>query len=88
MVVGQVWRDPKGCQVRLARLLRGVDVRSVDDEMGRAAGVLIGRAGTKKPINATLVLVVHFGARLLTSDPQDSQCLASAPGRSVAIIRC
>ncbi|MGH3696238.1 MAG: hypothetical protein ACRDRX_19960 [Pseudonocardiaceae bacterium] len=35
IVVAQAWRDPRGRQVRLARLLRGVDVRTVDDEGGR-----------------------------------------------------
>lgn len=88
MVVAQVWRDPQGRQVRLARLLRGVDVRSVDDQVGRAAGVLIGRAGTQDPIDATLVLVAQPGDRILASDPRDIQGLASAAGRSVAIIHC
>jgi hypothetical protein len=88
IVVAQVWRDPAGRQARLARLLRGVDVRPVDDEAGRAAGVLIGQAGTQDPIDATLVLVAHSGDRILTSDPLDIQRLASAAGRSVAVIRC
>ena len=85
IVVAQVWRDP---QSRQARLLRGVDVRPVDDEAGRAAGVLIGQAGTQDPIDATLVLVAYPGDRILTSDPQDIQRLVSAAGRSVPVIRC
>ncbi|MDQ2883181.1 MAG: hypothetical protein M3Y48_18895 [Actinomycetota bacterium] len=88
IVVAQVWRDPRGRQVLLARLLRGVDVRPVDDEAGRAAGVLIGKASTQDPIDATLVLVAHSGDRILTSDPQDIQHLAGVAGRSVTIIRC
>ncbi|MDQ4104244.1 MAG: twitching motility protein PilT [Actinomycetota bacterium] len=88
IVLAQVWRDSHGRQVRLARLLRGVDVRPVDDEAGRAAGVLIGWAGIRDPIDATLVLVAQTGDRILTSDPQDIQHLARAAGRSVAIIRC
>jgi predicted nucleic acid-binding protein len=88
IVAAQVWRDPQGRQARLARLLRSVDVRPVDDETGRAAGVLIGRAGTQDPIDATLVLVAHAGDRILTSDPQDIQRLVSAAGRSVPVIPC
>jgi hypothetical protein len=52
------------------------------------AGVLVGQAGTKDPINATPVLVARPGDRILTSDPEDIQHLASAAGSSVAIIRC
>jgi capsule polysaccharide modification protein KpsS len=50
--------------------------------------VLIGRAGTRDPIDATLVVVAHPGDRILTNHPQDIQRLASATGRSVAVIRC
>lgn len=88
IIVAQVWRDPQGRQARLAPLLRSVDVRPVDDEVGRTAGVLIGQAGTQDPIDATLVLVAHPGDRILTSDPQDIQCLVNAAGRSVPVIRC
>jgi hypothetical protein len=83
-----VWRDPQGRQARLARLLRSVDIRPVDDEVGRAAGVLIGQAGTQDPIDATLMLLAHPGDRILTSDPQDIQRLVNAAGRSVPVIRC
>ncbi|MGH3831484.1 MAG: hypothetical protein ACRDRS_13740 [Pseudonocardiaceae bacterium] len=88
VVVAQVWRDARGRQARLARLLRSVDVRSVDNAAGRAAGVLIGQAGTQDPIDATLVLLARPGDRILTSDPEDVQRLASAAGRSVPVIRC
>lgn len=88
IVVAQVWRDTQGRQARLARLLRGVDVRPVDDEAGRAAGVLLGRAGTTDPIDATLVLATNPGDRIVTSDPDDISQLVSALGRSVAIISC
>jgi predicted nucleic acid-binding protein len=88
IVVAQVWRDPQGRQARLARLLRSVDIRPVDDEVGRAAGVLIGQAGTQDPIDATLMLLAHPGDRILTSDPQDIQRLVNAAGRSVPVIRC
>ncbi|MGQ0777872.1 MAG: hypothetical protein ACT4NY_26260 [Pseudonocardiales bacterium] len=88
IVVAQVWRDSRGRQAQLARLLRSVDVRPVDNEAGRAAGVLIGQAGTQDPIDATLVLLAHTGDRILTSDPQDIQRLLNAAGRSVTVIPC
>lgn len=88
IVVAQVWRDAQGRQALLARLLRAVDVRPVDDKAGRAAGELIGRAGTSDPLDATLVLVAHSGDRILTSDPQDIQRLVAAAGRSAAVIPC
>lgn len=88
IVVAQVWRDSRGRQVQLARLLRSVDIRPVDDEAGRAAGILIGQAGTQDPIDASLVLLAHTGDRILTSDPRDIQRLVSAVGRSVTVIPC
>jgi hypothetical protein len=57
-----------------------VDVCPVDDRAGRAAGALIGRAGTEDPIDATLVLICQSGDRLVTSDLQDLQRLADAAG--------
>jgi hypothetical protein len=43
VVVTQVWRDPVGRQANLARLLKAVDVKAVDERLGREAGVLLGR---------------------------------------------
>lgn len=35
VVVTQVWRDPAGRQANLARLLKSVDVKAVDQRLGR-----------------------------------------------------
>jgi hypothetical protein len=88
IVISQVWRDPMGRQAQLARLLKAVDVRSVDERLGREAGVLIGQATTNDPIDATVVLVADHGDRILTSDPDDIKRLASAAGKRVAVIAC
>lgn len=88
MVVAQVWRDDRGRQARVGRLLRSVDVRPVDHEAGRAAGVLVGRAGTADPIDALLVLLAQPGDRILTSDPDDIARLRDAARRAVAIVAC
>ena len=88
IVVAQVWRDPAGRQARLARLLRAVDVRVVDDRLARDAGALLGQAGTADPIDATVVLVAESGDHLLTSDPEDLRRLAETAGVRVAVVPC
>jgi hypothetical protein len=88
VVVAQVWRDPTGRQANLGRLLRSVDVRAVDIELGRQAGVLLGRAGTGDPVDATVVAVASVGDRIVTSDPHDIGRLVSASGRAVLVIPC
>jgi hypothetical protein len=88
MVVAQAWRDPRGRQVRLARLLRAVDVRAIDHEAGRAAGVLLGAADTSDPIDATVVLLAAPGDRILTSDPVDLTRLARAASSPAVIVPC
>lgn len=88
IVVGQVWRSPVGRQARLARFLRAVDVRTVDLALGQEAGVLLGKSGTRDPIDATVVLVSRDGDRILTSDPGDIAALAQVAGRRVAVVPC
>ncbi len=88
IVIGQVWRDPLGRQARLARLLRAVDVRPVDEQLGCEAGVLLARAGTSDPIDATVVLVTKKGDRILTSDPDDIRHLVAAAHTRAVIIAC
>ena len=88
IVIAEVWRDPKGRQAGLARLLRAVDVRPIDERLGRESGILIGRARTTDPIDATVVLVSSHGDRILTSDPSDLRHLAATARKRVAIIAC
>ena len=88
IVVAQVWRDPSGRQARLARLLRAVDVRAVDDRLARDAGVLLGQTGTADPIDATVVLVAESGDQLLTSDPEDLRRLAATANVRAAVVLC
>jgi hypothetical protein len=88
IVIAQVWRRPGGKQAGIARLLRAVDVRPVNEEMGRDAGALLSKAGTDDPIDATVVLVARSGDRILTSDPDDIEHLASRSGKKVAIVSC
>jgi len=44
-VVGQAWRAGGPRQALLAKALAGVEVRALDETLGRAAGGLLARAG-------------------------------------------
>ncbi len=88
MVVAQVWRDRRGRQVSLARLLRAVDVRAVSPGDGREAGMLLADARTADAIDATVVLLAAPGDRILTSDPGDLARLAEAAANRAVIVAC
>jgi hypothetical protein len=88
MVVAEVWRDRHGRQAQLAQLLRAVDVRAVDHQDGRDAGVLQAAAGTADPIDATVVLLAQAGDRILTSDPGDISRLAAAAALGSIVVAC
>ncbi|MEX2228154.1 MAG: hypothetical protein WEB13_00815 [Dehalococcoidia bacterium] len=88
IVVAEVWRDPGGRQAQLGRLLLTVEVRDVDEQLGRAAGILVGRANTDDPIDATVVLIAEDGDTVLTTDPSDLERLAAVAGRRVDVVRC
>jgi len=42
MALAQVWRDGRGRQARLARVLRGVEIEPIGSADGRKAGELLG----------------------------------------------
>lgn len=85
-VVGQAWRGGGGRQARLARALQAVNVRAIDDELGREAGVLLGRAGKADVIDAAVVLISQDGDEIFTADAPDLRELAHAAGRIVDLI--
>lgn len=88
VVITQVWRDPAGRQANLARLLRSVDIKAVDEPLGREAGVLLGRAGMTDAVDASVVAVSAAGDRVLTSDAGDMRPLVAASGRSILVVPC
>jgi hypothetical protein len=85
-VVAQVWRGGHGRQVALARLLAGVQVVPVDDNLGRRAGMLLGRSGQSDAIDAAVVCLAADGDDILTSDPGDLIALAEAADIHVELI--
>lgn len=75
-IVGQVWRIGGPRQARLATALSGIDVRPLDDGLGRRAGALLAKAGASDVIDAALVLLAEDGDEIITSDPDDLTLLA------------
>jgi hypothetical protein len=86
-VVGQVWRGAGPRQAVLARLLAGVDVVPLDEDLGRRAGVLLARSGARDVIDAAVVLLAAADLdEILTSDPRDIAALVAAAGTHADVI--
>lgn len=85
-VVAQIWRGGSGRQTELSRLLGGVDVRALDQELGKKAGVLLGRSGAADAVDAALVCLAADGDDILTSNPEDLRTLAEAAGVHVDLV--
>lgn len=78
-VIGQVWRHGAR-QARLARLVKSglLDVRALDLDEARAAGVACGLSSTADVIDASVaILARRHGAIVVTSDPADLHRLDS-----------
>ena len=85
-IVGQVWRGGGPRQALLASALDGIDVRPLDESLGRAAGSLLARDGGVDVIDAALVLLAHDGDDIVTSDPDDIEPLATRLGRHIEVL--
>jgi len=49
---------------------------------------LLGQAGTKDAVHASVVAVCATGDRILTSDSDDIRPLVTASGRSILVLPC
>jgi hypothetical protein len=85
-VMGQVWRGGGPRQALLARALEGIDIRPLDESLGRAAGELLARAGGADVIDAAIVLLADDGDDIVTSDADDLEPLAAVLGRHVELL--
>jgi hypothetical protein len=85
-VVAQVWRGGSGPQAELARLLAGVDVKALDQDLGKKAGVLLGLSRTADAVDAALVCLAADGDDILTSDTGGLRALAEAAGLHVDLV--
>jgi hypothetical protein len=88
VVIAEAWRDAGGRQAGLARLLKAVDVKAVDQRLGQEAGVLLGKAGVTNDVDATVVAIAATGDCVLTSDPADIRRLVSASRHAIHVVRC
>ena len=85
-VVGQVWRGgPR--QARLATALAGVDIKALDEELGRSAGELLAATGQSDVVDAALALLAVDGDEIVTLDLGDMEILTAATGRHVELVR-
>jgi hypothetical protein len=84
-VVGQVWRAGAR-QARVARLLHAIEVVALDLELGRRAGLLLGRTRQSDVVDAALVLLASDDDWIVTSDAGDLQPLAEGAGLHVEIV--
>ncbi|MCC5952645.1 MAG: twitching motility protein PilT [Acidimicrobiia bacterium] len=84
-VLGQVWRGSPS-QARLSQALGGMDVRPLDESLGRAAGKLLGVAGLPDVVDAAVVLLATDGDEIVTGDLEDLEQLAAASGRHVELV--
>ncbi len=86
-VVGQAWRSGGPRQALLSKALSGIDVRALDEALGRAAGQLLHRTRQTDVIDAALVLLAGDGDQIITSDLDDLESLSAATGQHVELIR-
>lgn len=84
VVVAQVSRSPR--QVQLGRLLRGCEVRVLDEAGAHRAGAALGRAGTSDVADAAVATVARNASSIVTSDRADIAHLLGAVGCASSII--
>ena len=85
-VIGQAWRGRGSRSALLSLALASVDVRSVDEDLGKRSGELLARAKKNDVIDAALVLLSADGDVIATSDPGDLEPLARAAGRLLDLL--
>jgi hypothetical protein len=85
-VVGQVWRGgPR--QARLATALAGIEVKPLDEGLGRSAGELLGATRMTDVVDAALALLALDGDEIVTLDTDDMEVLVEAAGQHVELMR-
>lgn len=85
--VAQVWRDGAR-QSELARTLRAMDERALDQDSSRRVGELCARAGTGDVVDAHLATLARPGDVVVTSDPDDLTTLLRVLRVKASVVRC
>jgi hypothetical protein len=84
-VVAQVWRDGAR-QANLARVLAGVEVLPLEEDVARRVGELLAATATTDVVDGHVANLVEHGDRILTSDPQHMGRLIVARGVAARIV--
>jgi hypothetical protein len=71
----------------LSQALHGIDVRPIDEPLGRRAGQLLAASATSDVIDAALALLATDGDEIVTPDRDDIEVLVSVLGRHVELSR-
>jgi hypothetical protein len=61
-------------------------VRALDEELGKKAGMLLGRSRVTDAVDAALISLAVDGDDILTSDTGDFKALAEAAGVHVDLV--
>ena len=85
-IVGQVWRGKGARHALLARALASIDVRPLDQALGRAAGALLAKSKTADVVDAALVVLARDDDQIVTSDPDDIEHLLACAGIDAGIL--
>ena len=85
-VLGQAWRGRGPRTALLSLALKGVEVAALDEDLGKLAGELLGRAKKADVIDAALVLIASDGDSIVTSDPADLRRLSEVAGRHIDLV--
>ena len=85
-VLGQAWRGRGPRTTLLSLALKGVEVAALDEDLGKLAGELLGRAKKADVIDAALVLIASDGDSIVTSDPADLHHLSEVAGRHIDLV--
>jgi predicted nucleic acid-binding protein len=84
-VVARASRSPKQAQMR--RLLRGCEIIAFDEAAAHAAGALLGKAGTRDVVDASVAeLSIRKRADIVSDDADDIRRLLSAANAKISIL--
>jgi hypothetical protein len=79
VVLAQAWRG--GPQHDLSRVLKGCDIATADQQVGKAAGVACAASRTSDVVDAIVVVTaVRQQAAVATSDPGDLNHISDSIG--------
>lgn len=84
VVLAQAWRG--GPQHHMSRVLKGCEIMTDDQHIGRAAGVACAASATSDVVDAIVVATaVRHQAPIVTSDPGDLSHIADSIGVKVRL---